>query len=217
MHNFLRHFRYCFELVPEREVRVVEEDLLVVLLQPILYLWHGLSGDEVGLHELELPLDIVVVVLEIVEQHLHGCKNLSGDRHAVLLVRLNAVQVVADERLFSSEEYTRGVDDTLLLEASDDLATAVHEDGVVLLDVLHLTPVVEAVHPRTRIEHHPPHAEEVQEAVAAAEGRGRVGAVVALQWDVPKGEPGRDLRIFDDPKECSGTSLTSSTDSATYR
>jgi hypothetical protein len=80
LHDVLRQFADSIEAASEGEVGVVEVDLLVVLRLPMSELRHGLGGDNVWLEDLELPLGLVVLVLQVVEQHVHLCEVGSGDR-----------------------------------------------------------------------------------------------------------------------------------------
>jgi hypothetical protein len=90
-HDILHQFADAIEAASEGEVGVVEVDLLVVLRLPMSEVHHGLGGDQVWLEELELPLGLVVLVLQVVEQHVHLCEVGSGDRHLVQLLGKNAV------------------------------------------------------------------------------------------------------------------------------
>jgi hypothetical protein len=70
----------------ETKVGVVEYDFLGVGLVPFLEQCYGNIGDHVWLDDLELPLDLVVLIMEVVEQHPHIEEVLLGDGHGVGLL-----------------------------------------------------------------------------------------------------------------------------------
>jgi hypothetical protein len=180
LHDVLRQFADAIEAASEGEVGVVEVDLLVVLRLPMSELRHGLGGDHVWLEELELPLGLVVLVLQVVEQHVHLCEVGSGDRLLVQLLGVNTVQMIAHVGPLGRKEHVLCIWQSPLMKARYHLRAILGEDGVVLLDELDLPRVVEAVHPRTLIEHHRTHTYDVHQRVATAEGHGGVGAVIEL-------------------------------------
>ena len=60
--------------------------MLGVGLVPFLEQWYGNIGDHVWLDDLELPLCLVVLVVEVVEQNPHIEEVLLGDGHGVGLL-----------------------------------------------------------------------------------------------------------------------------------
>ena len=83
--DVLRQVADRVEVASEGEVGVVEEDLLAILGFPMPHILEGVLGDHMGLDQLELPPDLVVLVVEVEEQHLHRGKVQPRER---LLVKL---------------------------------------------------------------------------------------------------------------------------------
>ena len=100
------------EVAPEGEVGVVEGDLLAVLGSPMPHVLLGVLGDHMGLDQLELPPGLVVLVVEVEEQHLHRGEVQPGDRLLVELLQLNTVKMVANLGPLGRDEHGLGVGQT---------------------------------------------------------------------------------------------------------
>jgi len=197
--DVLRQVADAVEAANEGEVGVVEGDLLAVLGSPMLNIHAGILGDHMGLYQLELPPGLVVLVVEVEEQHLHRGEVQPGDRLLVKLLSCNAMEVVADVGTLGHDEHGLGVCQTCLLQMRDHLVAVLGKCEVVLLHELHLPAVVEAMDRGPHAERHRPNLQEVYEAVADAVGHRRLGVVIEVPGNVPQRQPVRDLCVLDEP------------------